>query len=365
MAETLDNPASRYGTMDRLFHRLAFSMIDLQIDLAAREDREHNADLSLLRTGAPTFVTGLPRAGTTLLLDVLSVDPGVASHTYRDMPVLFCPLTWRQFSVRFHRRNEPTERAHGDGLAVGYDSPEAFEEALWLHFWRDHYGENEIAPWREKEAHADFSTFLERHMRKIILNARNSSRPDATRYLSKNNANIARSGWLKREFPEARILVPFRHPANHAASLLRQHQNFTRLHASDGFAKKYMSDLGHFEFGALHKPIRFTGFNPPASDNPDRSAYWLRYWVAAYMHLLSRPESELILVDFDALCWNPRPGLSLIADLIEAEAPALILGQEQRFRPPAEPDWSGLNVPAELQAQAEALHARLRAKSVT
>ena len=41
-----------------------------------------------------------------------------------------------------------------------------------------------------------------------------------TRYLSKNNNNILRLPALARAFPQALILIPFRDPLTHAASLL-------------------------------------------------------------------------------------------------------------------------------------------------
>src|SRR5690606_32429756 len=79
-------------------------------------------------------------------------------------------------------------------------------------------------------------------------------------YCSKNNANIARLSYLLKTFPECRIVVPIRRPESHAASLLRQHQNFLKLQADDNFVLRYMRDIGHFEFGQIHKPIQFPGF---------------------------------------------------------------------------------------------------------
>ena len=81
------------------------------------------------------FVTSLPRVGTTLLLDVLSALPAFASHTYRHMPFVLCPILWDRISSGFRKEAELDEREHGDGIMIGYDSSEAFEEIIWMAFW--------------------------------------------------------------------------------------------------------------------------------------------------------------------------------------------------------------------------------------
>ena len=62
------------------------------------------------------------------------------------------------------------------------------------------------------------------HIKKIIA-LRSGSAGKSLRYISKNNLNIARLGYLLRLFPDARIVIPFRDPIQHAASLLKQHLN--------------------------------------------------------------------------------------------------------------------------------------------
>src|SRR6185436_2307720 len=103
------------------------------------------------------------------------------------------------------------------------------------------------------------------------------------RYLAKNNANIARIALLARLFPACRIVIPFREPASHVASLMRQHSRFTALHAADRFALDYMNWLGHYEFGAALRPIDFGGWRgAPAAETAGSPDFWLTYWVRAY-----------------------------------------------------------------------------------
>ena len=53
------------------------------------------------------------------------------SPTYRDMPFILAPGIWQKICKISHRDSELQERAHGDGVEIGFDSPEAFEEIFW------------------------------------------------------------------------------------------------------------------------------------------------------------------------------------------------------------------------------------------
>ena len=39
----------------------------------------------------PVYIAGLPRSGTTILLEVVSRHPATASHQYRDYPFIYTP----------------------------------------------------------------------------------------------------------------------------------------------------------------------------------------------------------------------------------------------------------------------------------
>lgn len=119
-----------------------------------------------------------------------------------------------------------------------------------------------------------------------------------TVYCSKNNANIARIPYLAQSFPGSRIVVPVRRPASHAASLLRQHHNFLRQQAEDPFIRRYMRDIGHFEFGQIQKPLMFPGFRVDAYD-PTLPDYWLNYWVHAFREIHSHADRCLFVLQDD------------------------------------------------------------------
>lgn len=357
----MSRPAARaevpYGRLDRLLHRLAFASLDMQRNLGEIENRLRRGRFDPSHAARPVFVTSLPRAGTTIMLDVLASLPDFASATYRQMPLPLAPLIWSDLSRRFRRGGEKAERAHGDGIAVSVDSPEAFEEPVWRAFWPEHYGRTHIRPWRPDAEAGEFRGFMRQHMAKIVA-ARGVG---ACRYLSKNNANIARLGLLRRLFPDATVVIPVRSPWAQAASLMRQHRRFSELHAREPFARRYMEDLGHFEFGAALRPIAF-GSPAPDPAQADTPEFWLGYWCDAYESVAEEAGEGVVIVDHDALSRQPAAHLPALAVALGLEQPDRLEALALRFRPPREvppPD-----VPRPLLDRARAIHARLLARAL-
>ncbi len=341
-----------YSALDKALHAYAFASPRRQRRLGEIESRIYRRRIDMDRATRPVFVTSLPRAGTTILLNALSDLPEFASATYRHMPFTLSPLLWGGFSGAFRKAGERSERAHGDGIEVDFDSPEAFEEMLWMAFWPGHYTLDRILPWSARDRSAEFERFFRTHMAKIV-----STKGGATRYLSKNNANVARLDLLGTAFPDAVTLIPLRDPRAQVASLLRQHTRFSRLHAREPFARQYMEGLGHFEFGGALKPIAFEGFDedPAAAGTAD---FWLRYWIAAYETVLDSAGAGAVIVDHDALCHDPARHLPLVAEAVGSAAPDRLSAMAGRFRPPAAaPDLPGAS-PA-LLARAGEMHAAL------
>jgi hypothetical protein len=197
-----------------------------------------------------------------------------------------------------------------------------------------------------------------RHFRKIVA-LRCDRGAGRGRYVSKNNANIARLHLIPEMFPDAVILVPMRSPLAHAVSLQRQHANFLKLHAEDAFALRYMADIGHYEFGALHRPIRFEGFAALADGLKVTDLdYWLAYWIAAFEHIAIRRD-RIHLVKYEDLC---RRGVAAAADLCEIlridGGQAALIGKHFRPPPPLVADLEAYRSP--LRDRAESLHQELR-----
>lgn len=348
-----------YGWLDRCLHRMAFATPSAQLGVADLELRMFRRELEGVRAARPLFVTGLPRSGTTILLELLSRAPSVATHTYRDMPFVLTPMTWGGFARRFRRSDAPRERAHGDGIQISMDSPEAFEEVAWMAFHADRYRGASIAPWAG-ELLPEFASFFAEHMRKVIA-LRRRDKPTAARYASKNNLNIARLPALLARFDDAVALVPFRDPLQHGASLLRQHRRFSEMHARDGFTRRYMAGIGHFDFGENLKPVDFDGWLAGRDASAaDSLSFWVEYWCAAYGALLRAADHGRVhLLSFERL--GAAEGLAALATAAALD-PDELTAHASLLSPAADRDVDDADVPAALRAQADALYAQLRAR---
>jgi hypothetical protein len=106
------------------------------VGLGNLESRLLSERLSAIQIKKPVYVAGLARSGTTILLELLARHPHLASHRYRDFPPVLTPWFWNWFVDRASVGGEAaSERAHGDGIEVTSESPEAFEEVVWMAFF--------------------------------------------------------------------------------------------------------------------------------------------------------------------------------------------------------------------------------------
>ena len=343
-----------YSSFERLLHRVAFASPSVQLAAADVESSLFGASYKDVRAERPIFITSLPRAGTTLILEALHRFPSLASHIYRDMPFVMAPVFWSRLSGSFHKPSQLKERAHGDGMEVGYDSPEAFEEIIWRTFWPEKYSKTGIALWQVGDHKATARAFFMEHMKKVVA-LRRPERARDGRYVSKNNANVARLELIHRMFPGATILLPVRRPLEHARSLLSQHRRFLEMHHESPFVRRYMGDIGHYEFGALHRPIAFpqtpartAGLDPLTLD------YWLGYWIAAFEYVLSHRD-KLVVASYEAACTDPRRALADICNRLDIPEDGAMSAAVALFRPEPSTRKGRVDVNQELLARAEFL----------
>lgn len=352
--------AENYSATDRLLHRVAFRTWTAQVGLADLENQLFAKQLASCKVDRPVFITALPRAGTTMLLECCAGMGEFASHCYRDMPFVLIPCLWNRFSASFRRDGKLQERAHGDGMLIDFDSPEALEEVLWKTFWPRHYEQDRIVPWERDEEDSHFREFFRDHIRKIALVRRGDAAAEA-RYLSKNNLNIARTAMLRRLFPDAIIAVPFREPLQHAESLLKQHRNFLRIHAEDRFASEYMRAIGHFDFGENLRPVDFDGwFDRRQTEQTDVLAFWLEYWAVAYRNLLENDAEHVHFIDYDALCADPECGLRSVAETLGCRDPDALLSAGKRIHAARPRDVDVSSVPESVLSEVRRVYDGLR-----
>lgn len=266
----------------------------------------------------PIYVAGLARSGSTVLLELLASHPDTASHRYRDFPMVLSPCAWSWFVDRAGRNaHEPRERAHHDRIAVTPESPEAFEEMIWMAFFRNLHAPGAPAVFDAAASHPDFEAFYRDHVRKLLLLR------GAGRYLAKGNYNVTRLAYLKKLFPDARFLVPVRDPVWHIASLMKQHVLFADAGARDRRVRHHLRRAGHFEFG-LDRRATDTGDGRADEAlrlwrDGEEAAGWAMQWSAVYGHVAEALDdpglaASVGLVRHEDLCADPATTMRAVLD---------------------------------------------------
>jgi hypothetical protein len=281
------------------------------IKLGSLETHLVESALSDIRVERPVYITGLARSGTTILLEILARHPAVATHRYRDFPMLFTPYAWNRWLDLVPRKAEaPAERSHGDGIAVTSESPEAFEEPLWMAFFPELHDPAHSAVLDAGEHHPLFERFYRDHIRKLLAVR------GRRRYVAKGNYNITRIGYLAKLFPDARFVIPVRDPVWHIASLMKQHRLFLDGQRGNPAARRHLRRVGHFEFGADRRPINIGDDEAAAEitalwDAGEEVRGWARYWAQMHHFIatLAEPGGSIRIVRYEALCASPHDAL--------------------------------------------------------
>jgi hypothetical protein len=271
--------------------------------------------IEAIEVSQPIYVTSLARSGTTVLLELLASMPAVATHRYRDFPPVWTPYLWNRFLELVPRQaSTPKERPHGDRIMITPDSPEAMEEILWMRFFPDSHNPLISNRLDRTTSNPAFAEFYRNHIRKLLL-ARGGKR-----YLAKGNYNIARLAYIHELFPDARFVVPVRHPCTHIASLMRQHRRFTAGQEAHPAARAHLQRVGHFEFGLDRTPVNM-GDNDAIDDilrcwqAADELGGWARYWSHIYGSLRDQLDADarlrqaVLLVRYEDLCEQPADEL--------------------------------------------------------
>lgn len=231
---------------------------------------------NLFEDGNHVFITGLPRSGTTIILEFLYSSEEFASLTYSDVPFVMAP----NFSKIFLKKKKLPKklRIHDDRIEYDLDSPEAFDEVFFN--------------LSKKTDFEDYKKFVYLIIKKYKKN----------KYLSKNNNNYKRINLINSAFKNSKILITYRDPLQHACSLLNQHKRFLSLQKKNKFILSYMNYLGHHEFGLNYKfwnkPIKF---HDKLNVN-----HWLEQWYFFYKNILEKKSKfkNTILINYDKFCSN-------------------------------------------------------------
>ncbi len=312
---------SNYSQLDRLLHYLALNFPffgELSFDL------EKTIFGSNKNYQQAVYVTGLARAGTTALMRALHDTNQFASLTYDDMPFVLSPNLWGKISALSTKQRVAQERAHGDGIQVDFDAPEALEEAFWkLHCGSDYITQNLLHP------HSVDSEIIEQL---LIYQNLICKKYGKKRYLAKNNNLILRLTNLAPQTKDNIYLVVFRDPISQSKSLLTQH---LRFRDADPFTQKYMTWLAHHEFGATHRPFQFAQ-SANINGSPEQFDYWLQRWIEAYSYLLTllqNKNNNIIPVSYERLCSEDLYWKNLCSKINISATPSSFRTVQERHLP--------------------------------
>jgi Sulfotransferase family len=215
------------------------------VGLGNLESRLLARSLNGQRVDRPVYICGLPRAGTTITLQMLSEHPDVVTHKYADFLMPYMPWVWNKVFPRIpvDAMRKPVPRIHRDRIEVTRDSAEMGEEILWEHFFPYIHDETNYSVLDATTSNPAFERFYREHLCKLALVR------GRTRYVSKAIMCVVRMQYLSKLFPDARFLLYVRNPIDHVASLIKQDRIWAEIEQSDPRQIEIIELTGHHEFG--------------------------------------------------------------------------------------------------------------------
>lgn len=336
---------SDYSELSQLLHHLALDNYNISNKLFKRETKK-SLKKSLKPRNDFVIISGLARAGTTSLMNYLSQIDNFVSLSYANMPFLMSPNTWRK--VYKPKSKNLKERSHKDGIMIGYNSNEALEEYFFKVKANDSYihksylSEYEISE-SDYYDYLDYQCIIKQDNQKI--------------YLAKNNNFILRYNSIRSFNNDFIMVILYRDPIAHTASLKEKHKYYTNLQESDPFVLDYMNWLAHHEFGMNQKPFVFK--NAPLNIQEDISSmdYWLKIWINYYENALTINHPNTIFINYDSYCKEPKNTINIILEK------TTIKNNPIENKPFSNKRENTDNIPDDLNKTAQELYSKLIAKS--
>ncbi|MFX1411071.1 MAG: sulfotransferase [Promethearchaeota archaeon] len=280
-------------------------------------------DIDKIIIDRPIYITGLARAGTTIILEMLSKHPDLASHRYKHLLMPYLPHWFSQMVNKTFFYKKPFERVHKDGIFITRESPEAIEEIFWGKFFDSNHNESISNIISSNMSNPKFEKFYRDHIRKLMINQKSS------RYLTKNNYSITRLEYLLQLFPNSKILVIIRNPVNHIASLIKQTNLFIEMERLSPVLGDWLRIIGHYEFG--HHQVCINVNNTELIHNirklwKNEKTYvkgWAYYWSSIYDFIANQLDTNkklkkaTYIVRYEDLCETPAKIIDKILDHTE------------------------------------------------
>ena len=274
---------------------------------------------------SPIYITGLARSGTTVVLEMLSQHRDIASHRYLHMVIPYAPNWFQKLAEKVPIMTTPSERLHKDGLMVNKDSPEAVEEIFWQEYFENALDESLSNVLNSKTNNEKFEAFYRENIKKLLLNQ------NVTRYLAKNNYNVARMEYLLKLFPDARFVIMIRNPFDHIASLAKQDAIFKEMEANDPRLLEWTKLIGHREFGSAKVCINLDDYDLIKRIRElwdSKETYvegWAIYWASVYDHVYRKLKDNpkiaqaALVIRYEDLCDRPSEVIDQILNHITVD----------------------------------------------
>ncbi len=299
-----------YSPIDKFLHYVFLGNKNISKFLFNLEIRFHRKQLLNIEPSQNLYVSGLARAGTTVLMQYLGQLDDFKSLSYKNLPFLFLPKTG--LKLISNKKNEETERTHKDGITHGINTYEALEEP----FWRNYIGSTFI-----------FKDIIQKHsIKKDFFEKYNIFRQlisDNKIFLAKNNNHLLRATSLhkldKSIGNKTITIIPFRNPLQQAKSLLNQHLILSELQREDEFTLDYMDFLSHHEFGLHSKvPVLNEKKTPSINYNKNSIEYWLEIWYFFYSEVYKQfnQSDGFYFFSYESFVKDPKNSLKRILDLM-------------------------------------------------
>ena len=307
----IDHDKFHVSTANALLGSLVHKHTKIWLSMGDLESKVLRNSLDRIAVDSPVFIAGLTRSGSTILLELFAQFAETCTHQYRDFPPVFTPFWWNWLVDRSLRQEVlPTERAHANRIQVTPESPEAFEEPIWMAFFPGLHDPAASNILDGKQRYPAFERFYDDHIRKLLMVRK------ASRYVSKGNYNISRLQYLQSIYPDARFVIPIRGPSAHVASLMKQHSLYRKASDNNTHARNHLRWAGHFEFGLDRSPINM-GDSKCISEilqfwkDGHELRGWARYWSHIYGAVADQLETNpqlkeaTIVVRYEDFCRSP------------------------------------------------------------
>ncbi len=303
---------SNYSKLDKTLHRLFLDRGPLSEFLFQRLLKKSRLKSNSLKL-SHIFVTGLPRAGTTAVLNNIYLSQDVGSFLYKFMPFILSPRLAKLFSENLTQEDHSlTERLHKDKIYINSNSPECLDEIFWIKASKDYFESSSIK--EDLVRHCTLDAY--NYMLTEFANLQN-----VQRLVIKNNNSHTRLSSLIRYFDSSYFIFLFRDPLFHSKSLLKTHINFLELQKNDPFILEYMNLIGHREFGQNIVPFHYNNQYQSKSKeilDPTNINYWLNQWIETHQWLLKSlfiNNNNFYLLSYEKVCMNNQIFLDLCNEI--------------------------------------------------